>query len=85
MEIVFSLTNTDNIPNVALHEIETERVPSAPFLGISIDCNLTWSTHVQNFTKAARGTLFLLRQLKRPCGFSKDSYSQCAKPKLTYA
>lgn len=59
---------TNNILNIYLpHRDSTWTLKSATevkYLGITIDCNLKWSKHINNITKKLRTLLYLFYQIK---------------------
>ena len=63
-------------------------VSSAKLLGVTIDDELNWKTHVSNVIKSASYRLYLLRRLKSlglPPPELKSIFSLFILPKITYA
>ncbi len=87
LRIGFSTTKIDFDP-IIINDREIEVVPQAKLLGLTISDDLKWNSHVKNICKKASIRLYLLRQLKRANGPSKDLvlfYVTCIRPVVSYA
>ena len=85
--IDFSKTST-NFPTIRIDGTDTQRVTEAKILGITITSNLTWDVHVDEITRKAGKSLFLLLQLKRsgiPAEDLLTVYTTVVRPTLEYA
>ena len=70
-----------------IHSIDLENVTVAKYLGINIDCHLTWSKHIDTISGKASSTLsFLKRHLKScPPKVKEQCYNTYVRPTLEYA
>jgi hypothetical protein len=65
-EIVFAFgSNFVNTPPIMLGDAVIEQVKEAKILGVTIQSNLKWNSHVENIIKKANKRLYLLRLCKR--------------------
>ena len=64
-----------------------EEVKSIPYLGLTLDEKLKWSSHVQNITTKANRTLGLMRRnfWNCPREIKEITYKTIVSPKLEYA
>ena len=89
-EILFNLSK--KISNVPLIKTSTnqdiERVSETTLLGVTLQNNLPWASHVANMVKKASKRVFFLSQLKRSSVPTKDLltiYKALIRPVLEYA
>ena len=83
----FSQTST-NLPTIRIDRTDTQRLPEAKILGITITSNLTWDVHVDEITRKAGKRLLLLLHLKRsgiPAEDLLTVYTTVVRPTLEYA
>ena len=59
-----TLKNRD-IPNIKVNAIPIEYVTHFKFLGVIIDCNMTWSSHIN----------YMVNKLSRMCGIISNHVS----------
>ena len=87
MLITFSKNPTRYSP-IKIGESEIERVSTAKLVGLHIQDNLKWDTHVTTICKKARSKLHFLQQLKRS-GVPRDGlltfHKSVITPQLEYA
>lgn len=87
LRISFSRTPSSH-DNVTINGSTIEVVGSINVLGVTLQNNLKWNSHVSNIVKKASKRLFFLIQLKR-AGVSTDElvkfYRACVQPVLLYA
>lgn len=69
-----------------IHNINIECVDYFTLLGISIDCNLNWKSHVQNLSKKLSRFIYALNELKRTTdtNTAKIAYNAYAHSWLRY-
>ena len=65
MLILFLEYSTSTINPIYVSGIPVEVVPSFKLLGLTLSCNLSWSSHVDFIMRKANSRLYALRQLKR--------------------
>ena len=85
--VVISINRTRQAttpPVYHLHGHPLEVVPSAKYLGITINQNLKWNSHISQITKSANSTLaFVRRNIKTSNQDTKAlAYKQLVRPKL---
>ena len=87
-EIVLSLSAVADVPPVFVSGNKIEHVSCGKVLGLTIDTHLSWYHHVQCASSNCRSVLYLLRQLRYYCGYSKDDIafliSTLLVPRLLY-
>ena len=73
--------------NYTLNNDPLEHVNSHQYLGITINSNLRWNTHVSAITATATRTLNVIRRTLHPCNpeVKKVAYMSLVRPKLEYA
>ena len=65
-EIVFHFgEDQNNFPSAAIGDDIIEQVPQAKVLGVTIQSDLKWNSHITNIIKKANKRLYLLRLCKR--------------------
>ena len=59
---------------------------STPYLGLTLQCDLKWSSHISIITTKAQKILGMLRRNlnKAPCHVKAKSFTTLARPKLEY-
>ena len=80
--------NKTTPPDITLGPDILRVVSSSKLLGVAIDNELSWKTHVSTITQSASYRLYLLRRLKSldfPPAELKEVYTTFILPKLTYA
>jgi len=60
-------SNNSNSPVVMINNHALEKVNSAKFLGIYIDSDLSWDSHIDHISKKISSGTFLLRYLAQHC------------------
>ena len=88
-EMLIGPIKNDNIPHLINSNSEAiERVTVFKLLGLTIDNNLKWNSHVNSICAKASSRIYFLKQLKRS-GVSADDllyfYSTVVRPILEYA
>ena len=95
-EIVFSLSSSSqhsqhlsDMPPAEINGTNIQRVTMCKLLGLNIDFDLKWKSHINNIVQRANVRLhFILRRL-RNAGFSPTELllycSACIRPVLEYA
>ena len=70
-----------------IHGVNLKRVETAKYLGLNINCHLSWNTHIDRVTKKANSTrAFLQRNLRGcPTNIKAQSYKTFVRPTLEYA
>ena len=73
--------------NYSLHGQILEHVNSAKYLGVTIQSDLKWNTHINNISKKANSTLgFLKRNLNiNSTSVKEQAYKSLIRPSLEYA
>ena len=88
LECIFSSSrSTFPLDNVTLNDNHLSRVTSVKYLGITIDNDLRWSTHIQNCIGKLRRLSFQLRKLRQfrtPQNLLLSFVNQCVLPILLY-
>jgi hypothetical protein len=82
--INFSLNSTDTAPSYFLGTTELERVNSAPYLGIIITSDLSWTPHIQNKVKKALQILLKRSISLAPKDCKLLAYKSLVRPILEY-
>ena len=82
---ILSIKNTSNY-FYQLNNTILKRVPTNPYLGITISEDLKWAPHINKITKKANSALgFIRRNLKRcPVSCRKNAYLALVRPLLEY-
>lgn len=84
--MVFSNKEINNQIRITINENELERVNHIKFLGVIIDCKMTWKPHILNVQKKVSKTIAILYKLR--CILNKNAlhllYSSLVTPYLTY-
>lgn len=74
--------------NVFLHNIPITQVSHHKHLGVTLHCNLSWSTHTDSLVSKSSAMFAILRHLKSDYHFSNKSllqvYSSLIRPMLEY-
>ena len=70
-----------------LNGVQLSHVENHPYLGVELDCKLSWKKHINNTTGKAQRTLNLLRRNLHGCSQkTKDiAYKTMVRPTLEYA
>ena len=88
-EMIFCFQRVEpSFDPIEINNTVIQRVPSAKVLGLTIQEDLKWNTHVEEIIKKANKRLFLLTLLKRSGVDPKDLigiYSSIVRPVLEYA
>ena len=73
--------------NYTLNTDPLEHANSHQYLGITINSNLRWNTHVSAITAKATRTLNVIRRTLHPCNpeVKKVAYMSLVRPKLEYS
>ena len=73
--------------NNTLNNDPLEHINSHQYLGITINSNLRWNTHVSDITAKATRTLNVIRRTLHPCNpeVKKVAYMSLVRPKLEYS
>ena len=82
-----SLPSESRNLNIVLDNTTIEQVQHAPYLGVTIDANLKWDSHIQSLCKKLSGKLAVLsrsRNILNKNALSK-LYLSCIQPCLDYA
>ena len=77
-----------NSPPVLVNDKPLEVVQKAKLLGLTIQSDLKWNTHIDNIISKCSKRLYLLVQLKRanvPVSDIIQFYKTCVRPVLEYA
>lgn len=86
---VLSITNNKNVIHYpyTLHGRQLERVTKAKYLGVTVQTNLKWDSHISNICNKANSTLgFLKRNLKiSSTSLKQQAYTTLVRPSLEYA
>ena len=86
---VLTISNKTDLDkfNYTLNNDLLEHVNSHQYLGITINSNLRWNTHVSAITATATRTLNVIRRTLHPCNpeVKKVAYMSLVRPKLEYA
>jgi len=65
-EMVFGPPSiTSNLPTISASSYQIQRPSEAKLLGVHIDSNLSWHTHVEAIVSKASQRLYFLKQFKR--------------------
>ena len=87
-DMIISGTKEANIPKLTVGDQELERVTSSKLVGLHIQNDLKWDTHVNYIVDSSKKKLFFLAQLKRAKVAEKDLvlfYKSIVRSKLEYA
>jgi hypothetical protein len=80
--------NRPSIERLTLNDVEIESVSSFKLLGVHVDCNLKWNSHIDSICSKANIRVYLLKHLKRS-GVDLDDilhfYYSVVRPVLEYA
>jgi hypothetical protein len=80
--------NRSSIERLTLNDVEIESVSSFKLLGVHVDCNLKWNSHIDSICTKANMRVYLLKHLKRS-GVDLDDvlhfYYSVVRPVLEYA
>jgi hypothetical protein len=70
-----------------IHGVQLKLVETAKYLGLNINCHLSWNLHIDKITKKANSTrAFLQRNLRGcPTNIKAQSYRTFVRPTLEYA
>ena len=73
--------------NVKLNDTKLKQVNSARYLGVNIDCKLTWDEHVKQLCKNVAYKIFSLRRLSSSLNTSllNTLYKGTIQPCIDYA
>ena len=86
---VLSISKTKNPIkfNYSLHGQVLQHVTSAKYLGVTIQSDLKWNTHINNICKKANNTLgFLKRNLNiNSASVKEQAYKSLVRPSVEYA
>ncbi|XP_069114275.1 uncharacterized protein B0403.1-like [Argopecten irradians] len=86
---ILSITNNKQAIHhkYILHQKELQHVDKAKYLGITIQSNLKWESHISNICGKANSTLgFLCRNLKiGSTSIKEQAYKTLVRPSLEYA
>ena len=86
---VLSITNNRNIIHYPykLHGGQLEHVTKAKYLGVTVQSNLKWDSHISNICNKANSTLgFLKRNLKiSSTTLKQQAYTTLVRPSIEYA
>ena len=80
--------NTKHIPPLHFPTAQTERVNSVKLLGINLNSDFLWKSHVEAITSKATQRIFFLKQLRRagvPQSNLLHFYTGVIRPVLEYA
>ena len=82
---ILSIKNTSN-HFYQLNNTILKRVPTNPYLGLTISEDMKWAPHINKITKKANSTLgFIRRNLKRcPINCRRTAYIALVRPLLEY-
>lgn len=88
-EMIIGTSKNDNIPHLINSNSESiERVTVFKLLGLTVDNNLKWNSHVNSICAKASSRLYFLKQLKRSSVSLDDLlyfYCTVVRPILEYA
>ena len=72
--------------NITLNDYSLKQVESVKYLGVHIDSQLSWSTHISSLCKTVNNKLFVLRKLRAilPPEALETIYKACIEPLLDY-
>jgi len=77
-----------NVEPLKLNDVEIQSVFSFKLLGVYIDCNLKWSTHIDSICSKANTRVYFIKHLKRSGVELEDVlhfYYSVIRPVLEYA
>ena len=63
-EIIFGSVPVGKTPAAIIHGSTIEQVPSYKYLGVMIDANLSWSSHIDYTCKRIQQRMYSLRRLR---------------------
>jgi len=81
-------SKTSHLPPLQLSTGQVERVNSVKLLGINLDADFSWKSHVEAITSKATQRLYFLKQLRRagvPQAQLLHFYTAVIRPVIAYA
>jgi hypothetical protein len=82
----YEVQRENEILNLYINDVKIKRVLSAPFLGVTIDEDLSWDYHIGEVHKKLLSALVQIKRIKKaiPVSQYKTIYSSIFLPHLTY-
>uniref|UniRef100_A0A1B6FRU9 Reverse transcriptase domain-containing protein n=1 Tax=Cuerna arida TaxID=1464854 RepID=A0A1B6FRU9_9HEMI len=73
-------------PIITIEDYSVEQLTDTKFLGLIIDCNLSWDEHVKFLTKKLSSGLYALRRMKHYCNLTtlKTIYFSLLQSHISY-